>query len=194
MMKTNPRSFTAAATAMVAILGLAACSAPEPESPPEPETSTAQQARPETETGSESETVESALPAFDAPTLDGQDLASTTLAGEPVVLWFWAPWCSVCRGEAGGVAEAAERYEGQVDFVGVAGLGEVEDMRAFTSDTDTDHMTHIIDEDGGIWSDFGVVGQPAFAFVNADGTFETVAGTLTDADLDAHVRDGLLAE
>ncbi|WP_397222303.1 redoxin domain-containing protein [Nocardiopsis lambiniae] len=193
-MKTDPRSFTAAATALVAALGLAACSAPEPEpeSAPEPEASTVEQTRPETETGSE--TVESALPAFDAQTLDGQGLASTALAGEPLVLWFWAPWCSVCRGEASGIAEAAERYDGQVDFIGVAGLGEVQDMHAFTTDTGTDHMTHIVDEDGTIWSDFGVVGQPAFAFVNPDGTFETVAGTLTEDDLDAHVNAGPLAE
>uniref|UniRef100_UPI002795B64A redoxin domain-containing protein n=1 Tax=Nocardiopsis sp. CC223A TaxID=3044051 RepID=UPI002795B64A len=134
------------------------------------------------------------LPSFDASTLDGEGLASTALAGEPVVLWFWAPWCTICRGEADGVAEAAERYEGRVDFIGVAGLGEVEDMRSFTTDTGTDHMRHIVDEDGTIWSDFGVVGQPAFAFVRSDGTFETVAGTLSDDDLDARVSDGLLAE
>lgn len=189
-MKTNPRPLAAAAAALVAALGLVACSSPEAAAPSEPEAPAVGQ----TEAGSGAEEAESALPAFDAQTLDGEAIASTALAGEPAVLWFWAPWCSICRGEAGGIAEAAERYEGQVDFIGVAGLGEVEDMRAFASDTGTDHMTHIVDEDGGIWSDFGVVGQPAFAFVNADGTFETVPGTLSDDDLDARVRDGILAE
>ncbi|CAL9371589.1 Thiol-disulfide oxidoreductase ResA [Nocardiopsis dassonvillei] len=197
-MRTIPR-VPAAAAALVAALGLAACSAPGAGSPPEPEPEAAEQTQTESETGSGNGSengagaVESALPAFDAQTLDGEGLSSTELAGEPVVLWFWAPWCSVCRGEAAGIAEAAERYDGRVEFIGVAGLGEVGDMHAFASDTGTGHLRHIVDEDGTIWSDFGVVGQPAFAFVEPDGTFETVPGTLADEDLDAYVNDGPLA-
>jgi hypothetical protein len=51
----------------------------------------------------------------------------------------------------------------------------------------------IVDEEGGIWSDFGVAAQPAFAFVRPDGTHLTVQGTLTDEDLDGYIEDELLS-
>lgn len=178
-MRTIPRVSVVAA-ALVAALGLAACSTPDAQPEVGADTGSTEQAR--------------ALPSFEAPTLDGEEFAASALEGEPAVLWFWAPWCIVCRSEAGSVTEAADRFDGQVEFIGVAGRGEVDDMRAFTADTGTDHLTHVVDEDGRIWSDFGVVSQPAFAFVHSDGTFETVAGTLSDEDLDARVRQSLPAD
>nr|WP_232831986.1 redoxin domain-containing protein [Nocardiopsis sp. FIRDI 009] len=131
--------------------------------------------------------------AFETRTLDGDEFAGEELRGEPVVLWFWAPWCVVCRSEAPGVLEAADRFDGRVEFVGVAGRGEVDAMRRFAADTSTDGLTHIVDDDGGIWSGFGVSSQPAFAFLRPDGTFTTVTGTLTEDDLDDHVRTEVLA-
>lgn len=35
---------------------------------------------------------DSELLAFTAPTVDGGQLDGGELAGEPVALWFWAPW------------------------------------------------------------------------------------------------------
>lgn len=43
---------------------------------------------------------------------------------------------------------------------------------------DIDGITHIIDESGDVWSGFGVVGQPAWAFINDDGSVEIVNGAL----------------
>ncbi|WP_160050419.1 redoxin domain-containing protein [Nocardiopsis sp. FR4] len=130
---------------------------------------------------------------FQAQTLDGQEVTGSSLQGEPVVLWFWAPWCTVCRAEAGGVAEAAERHGDRVEFLGVAGRGEVEAMRAFVDETGTGQMRHLVDDDGSLWSGFGVASQPAFAFVRADGTHLTVSGTLTEDDLDEYVEAELLS-
>ena len=47
-------------------------------------------------------------PSFAAATLDGTELASADLDG-PTVLWFWAPWCTICRSIGQGVADAAEQ-------------------------------------------------------------------------------------
>ena len=48
------------------------------------------------------------------------------LEGTDAVLWFWAPWCTVCRAEAPDVAETAEAYEDEdMALVGVAGGGLV---------------------------------------------------------------------
>ncbi len=37
---------------------------------------------------------------------------------------------------------------------------------------------HIIDTEGVIWSDYGVVSQPSFAFINDDGTVDTRIGAM----------------
>lgn len=185
-MTTLYRSLSAAAVA--AVLGLAACTA----SGPEPGAGAAEPAAGDTGDAGDG-AARSPVPVlgFEAPTLDGPEFAGASLEGEAAVLWFWAPWCTVCRGEAPGVAAAAERHAGRVDFLGVAGRGEVEDMRAFTADTGTGQMRHLVDEDGAIWSGFGVVGQPSFAFLRPDGTFETVAGVLSEDELDDYVEDVL---
>ena len=120
---------------------------------------------------------------FRAVTVDGAPFDAATLAGTPVVLWFWAPWCTICRAEAPGVATVAAEYAGRVTFLGVPGLGEVADMREFVAGTRTGAMTHVVDADGALWQRFGVVAQPAFAFVGADGSVRTFGGSLDQQSL-----------
>lgn len=122
-----------------------------------------------------------AVPAamdFTAATVEGGDLDVAALAGEPTVFWFWAPWCTVCRGEAPSVSQVAEDLDGDVTFVGVAGLGETDAMEQFVDDTGVTGFEHVIDADGSIWNGFGVVSQPSYVFVDADGETETVVGAL----------------
>lgn len=116
--------------------------------------------------------------AFIATTLDGVELDVSSFTGSPLVLWFWAPWCTVCRAEGPDVARVAADLEGQVAFLGVPGLGSEDDMRAFVDDTGTGGFTHLVDADGSMWRRFGVVYQPAFAFIDPDGTVEVFAGAL----------------
>lgn len=121
--------------------------------------------------------------SFTATTLAGDDLDAATLAGKPVVLWFWAPWCTICRAEAPGIARVAADLEGRVTFVGVPGLGSEADMQAFVQDTGTAGLEHAVDDDGSLWRRFEVVSQPAFAFVAADGSTEVFAGALGEQGL-----------
>ncbi|CAN5769069.1 hypothetical protein BH24ACT4_BH24ACT4_12590 [soil metagenome] len=122
-------------------------------------------------------------PAFTAANLAGADVDSASFAGQPTVLWFWAPWCTICRAEASGVVEAAGELGDDVAVLGVAGRGEVPEMEDFVSDTGTDGLTHVVDEDGSIWSEYGVAAQPAFAFISADGEVATVVGAIPQAEL-----------
>ena len=109
----------------------------------------------------------------DSAAFDGASLA----AGDSVV-WFWAPWCTICRSEAPEVAEVAERYASQVNLIGVPGRGELDEIVDFVDDTGTGSLTHVPDLVGDIWSVFGVYGQPAFAFIDDDGSVEVFIGGL----------------
>lgn len=115
---------------------------------------------------------------FTANQIDGTPFDTAARAGKDIVLWFWAPWCTVCRAEAPDLIEAAKAAGDKVEFVGVAGLGEVDEMKAFIADTGTDTFVSVADTDGAIWAEYGVTAQPAFAFINQDGTVETYKGRL----------------
>jgi thiol-disulfide isomerase/thioredoxin len=121
--------------------------------------------------------------AFTAPTLDGADLDASTLEGRAVVLWFWAPWCTICRAEAPDVVRVAQDLEGDVTFLGVPGLGRTANMHDFVADTGTGGFRHVVDVDGELWRRFGVISQPAFAFVAPDGSVEVFVGSLGEAEL-----------
>ncbi len=90
------------------------------------------------------------------------------------------------------MAAVAAEYEGRVTFLGMPGRGAVEEMREFVDDTGTGRLTHVVDDDGALWQRFDVFSQPAFAFVGADGTARTFAGSL-DPDSLRQAADELLA-
>lgn len=110
--------------------------------------------------------------------LGGEEFDPESLAGRSVVLWFWAPWCTICRAEGPGVADVAEELEGEVTFIGVPGLGEESAMRGFVDDTGTGSLTHLPDLDGDTWRGYGVISQPAFVFITPSGVVQTFTGAL----------------
>lgn len=118
-----------------------------------------------------------------ASTLDGADFDFASLSGQPTVLWFWAPSCTICRAEAPEIAKVAAELDGSVTFIGVPGRGERPEMQQFVSDGGVSGLQHVVDDDGEIWNEYGVVGQPAFAFIDSDGNVETVNGSLTGDQL-----------
>ncbi len=148
------RIFTALA-ASVLLIGLAACSS---------------------DSGSASSTSE--IPTFSSPTLGGAEFSSAELADKPTVLWFWAPWCSVCFAEAPEISAAAAELSGEAEIIGVGALGPVDDMNQFVADAELGQLRHISDEEAAVWAKFGVAGQPAFAFISADGAVQIVPGSL----------------
>ncbi|HET6921432.1 MAG TPA: redoxin domain-containing protein [Jiangellaceae bacterium] len=127
---------------------------------------------------------------FTAQTVDGGTFDGSILAGRPAVVWFWAPWCPVCKRGAADVTSAAAELGGAVAFVGVAGLsGSVDDMQAFVEDTDTGSIPQVADVDGAVFTRFEVVQQDTFAFIGTDGTVELVDGYASDPDIVGTARE-----
>lgn len=122
---------------------------------------------------------------FTAKTVDGADFSGESLAGRKALFWFWTPWCPRCQGEAEDIAAAAKENGDRVSFVGVAAQDQVPAMRRFIDKHGLGSFPHIADTDGAVWRRFGVLEQPAHAFIWPDGTVELARGQLpTDELLD----------
>jgi thiol-disulfide isomerase/thioredoxin len=122
---------------------------------------------------------------FTATTLDGDTFEGRELAGEPAVLWWWAPWCPTCRAQIPNLSRLAEDYQGQVSVVGVGGLDSDAAIRHVAGQIP--FVTHLVDPDGAVWRHFGVTAQSSYTVIAADGEILS-EGYLDDAEL-----NGLIA-
>jgi thiol-disulfide isomerase/thioredoxin len=126
------------------------------------------------------------LLTFTATTVDGQPFDGATLTGKPTVLWFWAPWCTTCLGQAPGVNETAARFKDTVHIVGVAGLDDAAAMPGFIAKANVGQLRHIADPEGTIWKRFGITQQSTFVILDRTGAV-TFSGKLDGDQLSDRV-------
>lgn len=108
---------------------------------------------------------------FTASTVDGKPFDAAALAGKPVVLWFWAAWCSHCKADAGNVRALQQELLGQVHMVGVAGLGSTDEgMRQFVATYQLSGFPNLADDAGAVWTRFEVPSQHYYIVVDSAGT------------------------
>jgi peroxiredoxin len=126
-----------------------------------------------TASGSQSPAAGTVPPAlrFRATTVDGGQFDAATLAGRPVVLWFWAAWCPRCAAAADDVKALQSAYAGKVNVVGVAGLGSgAKPMREFVDRHGIGGFPNVADDDGAVYRAFGVRAQDTYVILDAAGT------------------------
>lgn len=122
---------------------------------------------------------------FTATTVDGETFAGTEVAGQDLLVYFWAPWCTVCRATAPGLADFAAGRD-DVEMITVGGSSpDVESMADFVADVGFEDFTNIADTSGEVWTRFGVVYQYTYAFVDDSGSVEVVTGPLDEDELTA---------
>ncbi|MCI4062037.1 redoxin domain-containing protein [Micromonospora sp. R77] len=175
-----PRHLGTAAVLVAALLGAASCAVgPEPGAPARAVAATSPTTGSPTP-GSAASTGTPAAPpvvparvpetlTFSAKTLDGTTFSAARLAGRPVVLWFWAPWCATCASQAWTVAEIAPKYRDTVPIIGVAGLGGQQAMKEFVTEFDLGGTPQLDDRKGTLWRRFEVVEQSTFLIIDRDG-------------------------
>lgn len=62
-----------------------------------------------------------AAPSFDLERLGGgEGLSTSSLMGKPTVLYFWAPWCSVCEASSSNVSAVHDAVGDDANVVSVA--------------------------------------------------------------------------
>lgn len=128
--------------------------------------------------------VQQPVPEFTLSLLDEGELVLSEWIGRPIVINFWASWCSPCRDEAMGLERTWRLYKDRgALFVGI----NVQD----TDKSAEDYVNEFgitypngRDVDGKTTVDYGVIGLPVTFFVNKDGIVERRwVGAIPEAQL-----------
>lgn len=112
------------------------------------------------------------VPAVALPRLDGSgdlELASLASAERPTLLWFWAPWCSVCNSQASKIEALARETKGELDVVAIGGRDDLENGPAFVERHGFRSPTVVFDESMRVWRAYRIPGQPGAILLDREG-------------------------
>jgi cytochrome c biogenesis protein CcmG, thiol:disulfide interchange protein DsbE len=116
-----------------------------------------------------SDPVGAPAPGFALPTLSGDELALDDLKGQPVVLAFWASWCTTCKADVPKLQRVVDDWGPR----GVAVVGVViEDRRSAAAAAEQEaalRYPSVYDGDGATRDAYGVRGTPETFLLDAEG-------------------------
>lgn len=138
-------------------------------------------------TGAVTEAPVPAVLEFSGRTVDGATFRGSSVAGRPVVLWFWAPWCAVCRSQAPQVESLAAEYGDDLAVIGIGSLDSGSAIAGFADDVRG--PVHLSDPDGALWKRFRISQQSSFVVLDASGKEVLRTGYNDDDALAATVEE-----
>jgi hypothetical protein len=77
--------------------------------------------------------------------------------------------------------------------IGVAGRDNADTFEQWIRDRGVGGFNHIADPDGEIWRQFRITSQPAFVFINNDGTIDTRIGAMGLEGLTTRINELIAA-
>ncbi len=137
-------------------------------------------------TGNGSVQVGKPAPPFTLTDLDGHRVSLADLKGKPVLINFWATWCTPCREELPMIESAYRAHRDQGFMVVAVDYKEsVDAVRKFWSDLKLEPAP-FLDPDGRVADAYGVglssTGLPVSVFVARDGSVSALSPWALDPD------------
>jgi cytochrome c biogenesis protein CcmG/thiol:disulfide interchange protein DsbE len=130
-----------------------------------------------------------AAPAIDLPRLDGKGrLKLADLKGHPVVVNFWASWCTTCKAEADTLVAAEKKWRDKgVIFLGIDSVDKDDAARAYEEQYGVEYES-VVDPEGKTAAEWYVTAYPESFFIDADGRIvSAVRNGVDEATIDEHI-------
>ena len=115
------------------------------------------------------DTVIGKAPLIHGEDINGQRVSLHDYQGKPLLLYFWASWCPVCRFEHSAISSLAEDY--QVLSVALQS-GSADEIKSHMLEHDAEYRV-INDPDGILASSYGIRGVPTSFIIDATGDIRT---------------------
>jgi peroxiredoxin len=138
---------------------------------------------------------EDEAPVFQVPGLDGGCIDLADFRGRPVLLNFWASYCTPCRDEFPLLEQAQEQHrDDDLAVIGVSFRDIDDDARAFADEQGASWLLGF-DDTGDVGEAYGVRPIPQTFFINRDGTISShlFQAFHTQNELDKELRPILRA-
>jgi cytochrome c biogenesis protein CcmG/thiol:disulfide interchange protein DsbE len=118
-------------------------------------------------------------PDFTFTTFDGEEISLDDLAGQGVVLNFWASWCEPCKDEAELLEQTWRREQGNgIIFLGLDYLDQEHAALEYLEEFDVTYPNGT-DKQSAAARSYGIKGVPETFFIGPDGEIKsTVIGPI----------------
>ncbi|MCK4743998.1 MAG: protein disulfide oxidoreductase [Sulfuriflexus sp.] len=109
-------------------------------------------------------------PPINTVLLSGKQVSLSDYAGKPVLVHFWASWCSICRFEESSISAIAKDY---AVLTIASRSGDADSLRTYIKEHDL--RFPVIEDELGEWAQlYGVKGYPSSFIIAADGSIYDV--------------------
>jgi len=116
----------------------------------------------------------------DVLTQSGDQVATSSLLGRPLVINYWSSTCTPCKKELPDFVTAHDEFAEQVRFIGIDAFSSLPSEVQFAKERGVDYEL-FYDGDGSFSTALGLTSQPVTLFVRPDGTIMKQTGEI---DLD----------
>lgn len=117
-------------------------------------------------------------PAFSVKTLDGADVSLASLRGKPVLLEFWAPWCTVCKAQSQNISWLRKLAGSRAQVYSVASAyGSKSEVERYVREKGVDYPVLLGGDD--LASAYRIDAYPTMYFLDGDGRIKRSAAGYT---------------
>lgn len=124
-------------------------------------------------------------PDFTSEDIYGNKISLSDFQGEkPVLLVFWATWCSYCAKELPDLKAFTEAYQKEIQVIAVSSGESKETIRDYIQEEDVNFLM-LLDEERKIWNTYLVRGTPSHFLIDKEGKIASLRpGLASRSDLE----------